>query len=125
VIIGVGVDSIEIARVAESVQNNPRLRQRLFTDGELKQLPQGGKEWSRLAALFAAKEAVFKTLGTGLSGHSWLQVETIHNQQGAPRVRLRGKAADTAARRGISRLHISLSHDRERAVAFCVAEGED
>ena len=124
-ILGVGVDSIEIARVAESVRNNPRLRQRLFTGRELEQLPPGGKEWSRLAALFAAKEAVFKALGTGLAGHTWLQVEIIHNEQGAPQVRLRDKAAETAACRRICRLHISLSHDRERAVAFCIAEGED
>lgn len=124
-IIGIGVDSIEIARVAVSVQKNPRLGQRLFTSRELEQLPPGGKAWSRLAALFAAKEAVFKALGTGLSGHSWLQVEIIHNQQGAPQVRLRDKARETAAGCGIRRLHISLSHDRERAVAFCIAEGEE
>lgn len=124
-IIGVGVDSIEIARVAESLQRSPRLQQRLYTGGELAQLPPGFKGWSRLAALFAAKEAVFKAMGTGLAGHSWQQVETIHNQLGAPEIYLRGKAAETAACLGISKIHISLSHDRERAVAFCIAEGEN
>lgn len=124
-IIGVGVDSIEIARVAESIQRSPRLRQRLYTGGELAQLPPGIRGWSRLAALFAAKEAVFKALGTGLAGHSWQQVEIIHNQLGAPEIYLRDKAAETAACLGISKIHISLSHDRERAVAFCIAEGEN
>jgi holo-[acyl-carrier protein] synthase len=124
-IIGVGVDSIEIARVADSIQRSPRLRQRLFTGRELAQLPPGAKGPSRLAALFAAKEAVFKALGTGLAGHSWLQVEIIHNQHGAPEIYLKDKAAETAACLGISKVHISLSHDQERAVAFCIAEGEN
>lgn len=124
-IIGVGIDSIEIARVGQSVDNNPRLGQRLFTPRELEQLPSGARRLSRLAALYAAKEAVFKALGTGLAGHSWQQVEVCHNQKGAPKVQLRAKAAETAAGLGICRLHISISHDQERAVAICVAEGEE
>lgn len=124
-IIGVGVDSIEIARVADSLANNPRLAQRLFTPGEMAQLPAPGKAGPRLAALFAAKEAVFKALGTGLTGHSWQQVEIIHDSRGAPQVNLKGKAAETAITLGIRRWRLSLSHDRERALAFCLAEGEE
>lgn len=121
-IIGVGIDSIEIARVGEAVANNPRLGQRLFTPRELAQLPSGARA-SRLAALFAVKEAVFKAMGTGLAGHSWQQVEVCHNERGAPQVQLREKAAETAAGLGICRLHISVSHDQGRAVAICIAEG--
>lgn len=123
-IVGIGVDSIEIDRVAAAVNRSPRLRTRLFSTGELSQLPPRGKTLPRLAALFAAKEAVFKALGTGLAGHSWLDVEVHHDHLGAPHIRLSGKAAETAARRGISRIHLSLSHDRSRALAFCIAEGD-
>ena len=122
-VIGVGIDSIEIARVANSVQRNPRLQRRLFTPRELAELPPGEKAWSRMAAVFAAKEAVFKAFGTGLARHSWQQVEVVHDRLGAPRIELNGKAAATADRRKIVRLHISISHDRERAVAICIAEG--
>lgn len=121
-IAGVGVDSIEIGRIAAALSRNPRLRQRLYTPAELAESPEGEKAWPRLAALFAAKEAVFKALGTGLAGHSWLEIEVVHNQQGAPTVWLSGRAATTARQLGVKRLHLSLSHDRKRALAFCVAE---
>lgn len=124
-IIGIGIDSIEIERVMAAVDSNPRLRQRLFTRAELAQLPPGQKAGLRLAALFAAKEAVFKALGTGLAGHSWQEAEIYHDGLGAPKVRLRGKAAETAAHNGVTRLHMSISHDRSRALAFCIAEGEE
>ena len=124
-IIGVGVDSIEIGRVARAVGRNSRLRSRLFTPSELAQVPRGPKAPSRMAALFAAKEATLKALGTGLRGHSWQQVEVLHRESGDPYVVLYGQALETAGRLGITSIHISLSHDRERAVAFCIAEGEE
>lgn|SRR5690554_4059090 len=122
-IIGIGIDSIEIQRVARAVQGQPRLQARLYTARELAQLPPGNKAYSRLAALFAGKEAVLKALGTGLRGHSWQQVEILHDELGAPSVQLHGQAAATAAARGITAIHISLTHDQGRAMAFCVAEG--
>lgn len=122
-IIGIGVDSIEIQRVAGAVQRQPRLKMRLYTTKELEQIPIGTKAGSRLAALFAAKEAVFKALGTGLGGHSWQQVEILHKESGAPKVILHGQAKRTAVSLGITCFHISLTHDRGRAMAFCIAEG--
>lgn len=121
-IVGIGVDSIEITRVARAVRGNSRLLGRLYTAGEIKEFPP--RPASRMAALFAAKEAVFKALGTGLAGHSWQQVEILHKPGGAPYICLHGRAQETAMSQGISVLHLSLSHDQERAVAFCIAEGE-
>lgn len=123
-IVGIGVDSIEINRVKAALNRSSRLQTRLFTEGELAQLPPNGKAWPRMAALFAAKEAVFKALGTGLAGHSWLEVEVQHDHLGAPHISLNGKAARTATDQGITRFHLSLTHDRCRALAFCVAEGD-
>ncbi|NLO87858.1 MAG: holo-ACP synthase [Firmicutes bacterium] len=120
---GIGVDSIEIARVAAALARNPGLMKRLYTPEEIAQAPPGPKGSSRLAAVFAGKEAVFKALGTGLAGHSWRQVQILHQPGGAPRVQLRGRAAQTARDKGIERIHISLTHDQQRALAFCIAEG--
>lgn len=122
-IIGIGVDSIEIRRVAMAIQRHPRLKARLYTCGELHQVPLGAKAASRLASLFAAKEAIFKALGTGLAGHSWQQVEVLHNAAGAPVVYLHDQAKSTAADLKVARIHLSLAHDRGRALAFCIAEG--
>lgn len=122
-IIGIGVDSIEIARVATTLEGNDKLLRRLFTHREIDQVPTGPKAFSRLAALFAGKEAVLKALGTGLAGHNWQQVEILHGETGAPRVYLHGQAESTAKDRGIEEIHISLTHDRERAMAYCIAEG--
>lgn len=122
-IAGIGIDSIEIERIAAAIRRNPGLKERLFTARELAQLPPPGKEASRLATLFAGKEAVLKALGTGLKGHSWQQVEIIHNQEGKPQVALRGQALETARNLGITKIHISLSHDQSHGLAFCIAEG--
>lgn len=123
VIIGVGVDSIEIARVARAAAN-PRWQQRLFTTREREQIPVGPMAASRMASLFAGKEAVLKAFGTGLRGHSWQQIEVLHQPCGAPYIELSGQAQLTATAQGICRIHISLSHDTERAIAFCIAEGD-
>ena len=122
-IIGIGVDSIEIDRISAAVGRNYSLAERLFTAAELAQLPKGSKSAARMAALFAAKEAVLKAMGTGLTGHSWQQIEVLHRQSGAPYIVLNGQAGKTAEGLSIKVIHISLSHDRERAVAFCIAEG--
>jgi len=122
---GIGIDSIEISRVAQAIEGNPPLLQRLFTSRELAEAPRGAKKFSRLAAIFAGKEAVFKALGTGLAGHSWQQVEILHEESGAPRVFLHGQAEGTAVAKGIVCIQITLSHDKERALAFCVGEGKE
>ena len=109
---GIGVDSIEIARVAAALARNPGLMKRLYTPEEIAQAPPGPKGSSRLAAVFAGKEAVFKALGPGLAGHSWQQVQILHQPGGAPVQP--GRAAQTARDKGIERIHISLTHDQQR-----------
>ncbi len=122
-IIGIGVDSIEISRVARSIKRRPGLLQRLFTSREISQLPGGTKEFSRMAAIFAAKEAALKALGTGLAGQSWQNIEVLHRPDGRPDLILQGKTLMMANKLGVKRIHLSLTHDRRRAVAFCVMEG--
>ncbi len=115
VIIGVGVDVVEVARLARALDRTPRLSQRLFTDAE-RQLPVAS-----LAARFAAKEAVAKVLGAP-GGLRWVDAEVIRSRTGRPVLALHGGVAEQAAGQGISRWHLSLSHDAGIATAVVVAE---
>lgn len=121
-ITGVGVDIVEIERVARIVkQYGERFLGRVFTPSELKEA-EGRRE--RLAGRFAAKEAVLKVLQTGLAeGITWHEVRTFSGERGEPRVELSGRAEELAKERGIRTVHLSISHDRDRAVAFAVGEG--
>jgi holo-[acyl-carrier protein] synthase len=119
-----GVDLVEIERLRVAIERHgARLLQRVFTQAEL-QAAQGRAE--SLAARFAAKEAVAKALGTGIwrSGICWTDIEvTKEIATGAPQLALYGEAAARAGVLGLREWSISLSHDRERAVAFAVAIG--
>lgn len=122
-ITGVGVDIIEIERVGRLVKRyGDRFLRRVFTPEELKET-EGVED--RLAGRFAAKEAVLKVLQTGLAeGISWRDVEIRSGKAGEPRVGLSGEAKIHAKSRGIRTVHLSISHDQGRAIAFAVGEGE-
>ncbi|MEV0592081.1 holo-ACP synthase [Nonomuraea cavernae] len=115
-ILGIGVDIVDIARFEAALERTPRLRERVFTEAE-RPLPVHS-----LAARFAAKEAVAKALGAP-RGISHLEAEVRSGDSGKPEVRVTGKAADVAQGLGIKRWHISLSHDAGVAVAYVIAEG--
>jgi holo-[acyl-carrier protein] synthase len=119
-----GVDLIEIERVQAAVdRHGARFLLRVFTEAELA-LCKGRIE--SLAGRFAAKEAVAKTLGTGVwrSGIGWTDIEVLRDQQsGAPQLHLYHAAADKAKSLGLSEWSLSLSHDRDKAIAFVVALG--
>jgi len=121
----VGVDLIEIARVQRVLDRfGERFLDRVFTPAELlyarRRLPE-------LAARFAAKEAVSKALGVGVrmlsqEGVRWQEVEVLGDHRGRPEVYLHGRAAERAAELGLTEWAVSLSHSREHAVAFVVAQ---
>jgi holo-[acyl-carrier protein] synthase len=115
VIIGVGVDVVDVARLAASLERTPALLDRLFTAGE-----QKAEKLESLAARFAAKEAVAKVLGA--PGLSWVEAEIVSAPNGKPSLVLHGAVAETAAAQGIAHWHVSLSHDAGIATAFVVAE---
>jgi len=118
-IIGHGIDIVDIERFAVLAEREG-YRNRCFTPGELSQC-QGKAD--RLAARFAAKEAVLKALGTGLShGISLKQVEIAFDRVGAPKVALTGAAAEAANDRGIERWHLTFSHSLGNAIASAIAE---
>lgn len=114
-----GVDLIEIGRVEAAIQRHGgRLLGRVFTAGEV-DLCQGRAE--SLAARFAAKEAVAKALGCGIGQVAWRDVEVLRDENRAPRLLLHGKAARLAQQVGVVDWSISLSHEKQYAIAFVVA----
>jgi holo-[acyl-carrier protein] synthase len=116
VIVGVGIDVVDIARFEESMRRTPRLAERLFTEAE-REVPM-----QSLAARFAAKEALAKALGAP-RGLLWTDAEVHRAADGRPDLRVTGTVAAAADRLGVTGWHISLSHDGGVAVAVVIAEG--
>jgi len=117
----IGVDLVKVERVAALASRyGERFTSRVFTDRELAACHQRP---DRLAARFAAKEAVSKALGTGIGKVNWRQIEVVNNAAGRPELVLTGAAAALAAEQGLDQWAISLSHTQEQAIAFVVATG--
>jgi holo-[acyl-carrier protein] synthase len=116
-IVGIGVDIVDLERFGLSIERTPHLGERLFTSFERAARPES------LAAAFAAKEAVAKALGAP-GNLEWHDVEVRHDDSGRPYLLVTGTVAAAAAARGILRWHVSLSHDGGAAVAMVVAEGD-
>jgi holo-[acyl-carrier protein] synthase len=115
VIVGIGVDLVDIARFERTLERTPRLLQRLFSPAEQTRPPRS------LAARYAAKEALIKALG-GSDGVHWTEIEITPEGSGRPWFTLTGSTAAVIADRGITGLHLSMSHDAGFATAFVVAE---
>jgi holo-[acyl-carrier protein] synthase len=116
-IAGVGIDVVEIARLERALARTQGLAGRLFTEAE-RHLPVRS-----LAARFAAKEALAKALG-GPRGLLWTDAEITAGAAGRPELKVYRTVAEAAARLGVTRWHVSLSHDGGLATAIVVAEGQ-
>lgn len=114
-IVGIGVDLVDIPRFERSIERTPRLLDRLFSPAERGLRPHS------LAARYAAKEALIKALG-GSDGVHWTDIEVASEPSGKPVFALSGSTAAVVAARGISALHLSLSHDAGLATAYVIAE---
>jgi holo-[acyl-carrier protein] synthase len=125
-IVGHGIDVVEISRLAQSLQRHgDRFLERVFTPAERDYCCGKRRELEHLAGRFAAKEAVLKVLGTGWAGSiSWQDVEVVNNEAGAPSVRLSGESARVADRLGIRRVLVSISHTGDWAAASAIGVDE-
>ncbi|MDA8357765.1 MAG: holo-ACP synthase [Actinomycetota bacterium] len=127
-VIGVGVDAVDVTRFRTVLGRRPGLAERLFTDAERSDAGTARDPAERLAARFAAKEAVMKALGSGLGSFGMRDVEVVRRggagaTSGAPSLRLSDAAAELARRRGVEHWHVSLTHTAQLAVAVVIAEG--
>jgi holo-[acyl-carrier protein] synthase len=123
-IIAIGIDLVEISRI-EGVISRRGLRfcSRVFTDDESRYCESAGSKFASYAARFAAKEAVMKALGTGWGGGvGFRDIEVVKAGDGPPSVRLHGKAQERLEAIGARRVHLSLTHSEQLAVAQVVLE---
>ena len=124
-IIGVGVDIVEIRRIKEAIERNDNFIEKLFHKEEIEYLKSRGMRAEYVAGRFAAKEAVSKALGTGFRGFSFKDIIIDRTTLGKPIVVLKGKAKLTAQKMGDYKIHLSISHGQDNAIAYAVLEGED
>ncbi|EPR76484.1 Holo-[acyl-carrier protein] synthase [Leifsonia rubra CMS 76R] len=119
-IVGIGVDVVDIARFERALQRTPTLTARLFAESE--QLKEGAPRPLRsLAGRFAAKEALIKALGDS-TGVTWHDMRVVTDSRGNPSFELLNATRSIADRRGITSVHLSLSHDAGIAIAYVIAE---
>jgi holo-[acyl-carrier protein] synthase len=122
-IVGMGVDLAEISRVRRLLRKDPdRFRARCFTDHEWAYAHRFKDPSERLAARFAGKEAVMKSLGVGWRHVPWKDIEITGG--GAPRVRLSGKAALRAESIGVTRVLVTITHTDNQALVMALSMGE-
>jgi holo-[acyl-carrier protein] synthase len=125
-IIGSGIDMIEIRRIQRSMDRfGTRFLDRVYTAGEQAYCLKKRHAAESFAARFAAKEAGAKALGTGISyGINWLEIEVVREPSGRPTLRFHGRAKQIADRLGCARSALSITHTEELATASVVLEDE-
>lgn len=116
-VIGVGIDIIDVKRVKNLAEKNPRFLEKIFTPAEISYCLGKRNKYQHLAARFAAKEAFFKAVG---GRTAWREVELFNHPSGKPELEIKAKE-----RFSIEKAHVSISHLEEYAVAVVILEGKD
>jgi phosphopantetheine--protein transferase-like protein len=125
VILGVGVDIVEISRVRNSVEDSgERFLDKVFTEAEREYCFKRRDPYPSLAARFAAREALIKAL-PGSGGLSLTDMEVVMSEEKKPGFRINEKLREAFRANGVSRVHLSLTHERTLAAAFVVLEKEE
>jgi len=121
---GTGVDIIEVDRIRKSIQKYAgRFEERVFTPKEIDYCRSKADPFKHFAARFAAKEAVLKSLGTGMAeGITWKDMEILNRESGQPVLSLSGKGKDIFNALNLKNIHVSMTHDRQYAMAQAIAE---
>ena len=124
-IVGIGVDTIETSRIEKAISREHFI-QRTYTEGERAYCEsKGNNRVQSYAGMFAAKEAAVKALGSGFRGFGPEAVEIYHDEEGAPHLRFLHGAGEKAAQLQIGNMHLSISHDHTKAIAFVILEKKE
>ena len=125
-ILGIGTDIMEVERVRQALEKNPNLREDIFTPHEISYCESKVTKYQHYTARFAAKEALMKALGAGLSaGLRFSHIEIRNNELGKPSIILLEKAKEYANVFGVSKILVSLAHIKSYATAMVVIEGNN
>ena len=126
-IVGIGVDIVDVERVKDLLERyRERFVRRVFTEAEADYAGRSVREAERLAGRFAGKEGGLKAFGSGKSqGILWRDVETVRGAMGKPEVKLYNKANNYLKKIKGKRIHVSITHDGGKAVVFVIIETEE
>ena len=119
--IGIGTDLVDLVRFRVVLERTPRIVDRLFLPGEQAYAAERRDPVERYAARFAAKEATMKALGVGIGVVGFREIEVLRDDEGAPSLRLHGRAAERAAALGVERWLLTMTHTDTLAHAIAVA----
>ncbi len=123
-IIGTGVDIVKNQRIADLIDKyGEKFLNKIYREKEISYCSSRSQDTASFAARFAAKEALFKALGTGMRKNSWQDIEIINNELGKPEVNLFGKTADYAAKLEVVNIFLSMSHEKDYSIAQIILEG--
>ena len=119
---GIGIDSLEIYRMEKAIiRHGNKFSKKIFTLQEWEYCQKSSRPAASLAARFAAKEAVVKVLGADWRYLRWKEIEVL-SEKGRPSLKIYGGTFLEAKNKGITTWHVSLTHDKERAIAVVLAE---
>lgn len=121
-IAGIGIDIVEIPRIERILKDNSLFLYKIFNEEEIIYLKNRNLRYEYVAGRFAAKEAVSKALGTGFTGFSFKDIIIKNTELGKPIVELKKPAKEIAEKQGKYKMHLSISHSRENAIAYAVWE---
>ena len=123
-IVSIGIDIVEVYRISETIQRTPRFVERVFTARERAYCEsKGAASAQSFAARFAAKEAFLKALKTGWRGRiTWQDMEILNDAQGVPAMEIKGEARVLLENLGADKIHLSISHTTDHAVAQIILE---
>ena len=120
-VVGVGIDAVDVERFRTVLARRRRFAERVFTPAERAEAATRHDPVPGLAARFAAKEAVMKSLSVGLGAFDFADVEVVRGEGGAPALTVTGRAATLAGERAVRNWHVSLTHTAVTAMAIAVA----
>lgn len=125
-IIGIGIDLIEVSRIESALSRwGERFEGRVFTEKEMLYCNSKKDRSQRLACRFAAKEALFKALGTGWrNGTEWKEIEVVNDELGKPTIRLSGKTEELSQQIGVKNILLSITSTENYGVAQVVLVSE-
>ena len=123
-IVSIGIDIVEVYRISETIQRTPRFVERVYTERERAYCEsKGAASAQSFAARFAAKEAFLKALKTGWRGKiTWQDMEILNDAQGVPSLTIYGEARALLEKMGADKIHLSISHTTDHAVAQVILE---
>lgn len=119
-ILDIGVDIIEIDRIKEAVESNPKFLERIFTNSEIEYFNKKGLKYETIAGNFAAKEAISKSIGTGIRNFNFKDIEILRNEIGKPIVKTYNNLTQICIDYNVIDIKVSISHCKEYAVANAI-----